>query len=66
MKPRSNQLIQTKPAEIRQTPELYQLFKTTFEKEFGYKPACTCSFFSDLQKLRNKLISKINQTILNS
>jgi len=41
--------------EIRQNPDLYKLFTNTFEATFGYKPTCSCSFFNDLQKLRNHL-----------
>jgi len=61
MNPKINQLLQTKPAEIRQNPDLYKLFTNTFEATFGYKPTCSCSFFNDLQKLRNHLKNQQNQ-----
>jgi len=45
------------PANIRQKPELNKQFIDLFKQTFGYKPSCSCSFFSDLNKLKEKLKS---------
>jgi|GEM_PF-1971317 len=60
LKPKTAFIFENTPAIIRQTPEMCKEFLTLFKDNFGYTPSCPCSFFSDLQKLKEKLKSQTN------